>query len=390
MKLIEMKFIKPIIISIILGGLLFPGREGLVQAQRVKSKTASIHLDYAPARDTIPPVVKVVNPIMEDGKNFQTAEREIEIIVKASDDSRISFVRVNRKVPIEDKAGIYFVNIELEPGLNELRIQAMDANENVFDQLYLIDYAPPLITLADRIYSEAQYYGLIIGVNEYQNENLEDLNHPCADAKSLYQVLTTNYNFDKKNTVFLRNPTRKEILQEFDALREKVDTLDNLLVFYAGHGSYDERANTGYWLPSDASRTSKANWYQNSTLLNQLRAIRSKHTLLITDACFAGSIMKFRSVDMMKENKYDLIYEEPSRKALTSGNMTEVPDESAFIKYLIKYLKENQTEYLSAEELYMKLKDPVMYNNKIKPVYGVIPELGSENGDFVFLRDIRK
>ncbi len=385
-----MQNLRPIIISIILGGLLFPGSEGLLQAQRVKSETASLQLNYVPARDTMPPVVKIVNPIMEDGKNFQTAEREIEIIVQASDDSRISFVRVNRKVPIEDKAGIYFVNIELEPGLNELRIHAMDANENVCDQLYLIDYAPPVITLADRIYSEAQYYGLIIGVNEYQNENLEDLNNPCADAKSLYQVLTTYYNFDKKNTVFLRNPTRKEILQEFDALREKVDTLDNLLVFYAGHGSFDERAKTGYWLPSDASRTSKANWYQNSTLLNQLRGIRSKHTLLITDACFAGSIMKTRSVNMMIEKKYDLIYEEPSRKALTSGNMTEVPDESAFIKYLIKYLKENQSEYISAEELYMKLKDPVMYSNKIKPVYGVIPELGSENGDFVFLRDIRK
>jgi hypothetical protein len=163
-----------------------------------------------------------------------------------------------------------------------------------------------------------------------------------------------------------------------------------LLIFYAGHGSYDKQAKTGYWLPSDASRTNTANWFQNSTLVNQLRGIQSKHTLLITDACFAGSILKTREVNLIKEMKYDMIYEEPSRKALTSGNMTEVPDESAFIKYLIKYLKENKSEYMSAEELYTKLRDPVIYNNATRPLYGVIPNVGSENGDFVFLKEIRK
>ena len=33
------------------------------------------------------------------------------------------------------------------------------------------------------------------------------------------------------------------------------------------------------------------------------------------------------------------IYEIPSRKAMTSGAMTEIPDKSAFVKYLVRRLK---------------------------------------------------
>ena len=37
---------------------------------------------------------------------------------------------------------------------------------------------------------------------------------------------------------------------------------------------------------------------------------------------------------------------------MTSGAMTEVPDKSAFVKYLIKQLDENKETYLSSEELF--------------------------------------
>lgn len=382
---------KSLIILVIFFGSIFSGGQiGTLRAQQVKSETASFYLNNVPQEDTVPPLVRLVDPVMEVGQNFHTEEGEIELVLKASDQSRISFVRVNRQVPIKDEAGVYFATIKLDLGLNELRIKAMDASENITDQLYYIDYQPPVVTLADRIYSESQYYGLLIGINEYEDRSMEDLNHPLADASALYRVLTTQYNFKEENTLLLRNPTRIEIMQELDALREKVDSLDNLLIFYAGHGSYDKRANTGFWLPSDASRKNKGNWYENTTLVYQLRGIRSKHTLLITDACYAGAILQSRAVNMMNEVKYEMIYDEPSRKALTSGNMTEVPDQSAFIKYLIKYLEENESEYISGEELYFKLKDPVIYNNTTNPVYGVIPNVGSENGDFVFLKDIRK
>jgi hypothetical protein len=185
----------------------------------------------------------------------------------------------------------------------------------------------------------------------------------------------------------LRNPKRADIINELDYLREKVSESDNLLIFYAGHGHYDDKANVGYWLPSDASNSSSADWFPNTTLVNHLKAINSKHTLLITDACFAGSIFKTRSVKMPEELVYERIYEKPSRKAMTSGTNTEVPDESAFIKYLIQRLEENQETYLSSQKLFSNMIDAVISNSNVLPQYGEIQNVLNEGGDFIFLKN---
>jgi hypothetical protein len=76
----------------------------------------------------------------------------------------------------------------------------------------------------------------------------------------------------------------------------------------------------------------------------------------------------------------------PSRKAMTSGAFSEVPDESAFIKYLIRRLNENQETYLSSEELFSSFRMAVMSNSATVPLYGEIQNVGNEGGDFIFLK----
>ena len=71
---------------------------------------------------------------------------------------------------------------------------------------------------------------------------------------------------------------------------------------------------------------------------------------------------------------------------MTSGRMTKVPDNSAFIKYLIQRLDENQRKYMSSEELYSGLKNAVISNSNVLPQYGEIQNVGNEGGDFIFLR----
>ena len=48
------------------------------------------------------------------------------------------------------------------------------------------------------------YYALIIGNNEYQDQNITSLNQPVKDANKLNKVLTTHYNFEKENTAQLQ------------------------------------------------------------------------------------------------------------------------------------------------------------------------------------------
>jgi hypothetical protein len=82
------------------------------------------------------------------------------------------------------------------------------------------------------------------------------------------------------------------------------------------------------------------------------------------------------------------LYELPSRKAMTSGTLKEVPDQSVFIQYLVKRLQQNTEKYLSAEQLYSTLRIAVINNsaNGQVPQFGEIKESGDEGGDFIFIK----
>jgi hypothetical protein len=79
----------------------------------------------------------------------------------------------------------------------------------------------------------------------------------------------------------------------------------------------------------------------------------------------------------------------PSRKAMTSGTLTTVPDKSVFVKYLVKNLETNTDPVISADEIFYNLKVAVINNspNNQVPQYGVVHQSGDEGGDFLFLRN---
>lgn len=235
--------------------------------------------------------------------------------------------------------------------------------------------------------NKRNYYALIIGVNEYKDDDILDLDNPVNDASRLAEVLTQYYTFEPSNVNVLKNPTREEIIMALDLLAGMVTEKDNLLIFYAGHGIWNSQLNQGYWLPSDASMNSKSYWLSNSTLRDYVGGISSKHTLLISDACFSGGILKERAVFENSRAMLEL-YKLPSRKAMTSGTLKTVPDESVFMHYLIKNLIKNPTPLLSADQLFRSFKTAVINNspNGQVPQYGPIVQTGDEGGDFIFLR----
>ncbi len=365
-----------------------------VSSQEAESKAVRLQLGKTPAKavtglpDTKPPVVKILTPEINIGEIFQTDVDQIDMLGEVTDDSKIRFVSINSEIRTVNETGIFAITLRLTPGENLVRIRTMDEHNNIQDQTITIQYNPPVLTLADKIRSDSRYYGLIIGVNDYDDQDIPDLDNPIKDADALYRTLTGKYTFDPENIFMLKNPGRTDIIRELDQLRAKITPNDNLLIFYAGHGYWDEQARIGYWLPSNASKETTADWFRNSTLVDYLQAINSKHTLLITDACFAGSIFKSRSVDMNKEIAYEKIFEMPSRKAMTSGALAEVPDQSVFIKYLIRRLNENEETYLSSEELFSSFRMAVISNSKSVPLYGEIQNVGNEGGDFIFLKKI--
>lgn len=232
------------------------------------------------------------------------------------------------------------------------------------------------------------FYALIVGVNDYESDEISDLYEPVKDAKTLRQVLLSKYQFTEDKTILLENPTRVDLLNSLENLASSIKANDSLLIFYAGHGYWDEKFKQGYWLPADARQKTKTSWISNATIRDYIYGIKTKHTLLIADACFSGGLFRTRGAFQAETKLESTLFQMTSRKAITSGTLTEVPDDSVFMKYLVKNLESNQSRYLTSQDLFAKFKIAVLNNSPLNqvPQYGVVQGSGDEGGDFIFVR----
>lgn len=261
------------------------------------------------------------------------------------------------------------------------------ATSEVAEKAVVTQGSQPVNTGPAVVKAGGKYYGLIIGVSNYKDGRL-NLNQPKEDARKLKELLVNRYSFSDSATFLVLDPTRQKIMAELFRLRKIIGPNDNLLIFYAGHGYWDEDAQQGYWWPSDATGEDASNWLSNSDVREQIRGIKSGHTLLISDACFSGGIFKTRSANSIKQAGMDIqfLYKMPSRRAITSGTMTTVPDKSVFLQYLCKRLQENQEPFLASQQLFDSFRLAVINNSLTVPQDGVIAETGDEGGDFVFIK----
>lgn len=271
----------------------------------------------------------------------------------------------------------------------DLRVRGNPVEVDFSDSRSLKSIADPALVEQElRVTNLPVYHALIIGISDYKFSGplLTDLNRPVKDAQKFYEILTSKYYFPKEHATLLLDPTREAIIDQFDKLTRNVGEKDNLLIFYAGHGYYERSTDFGFWLPTDAKPDSRSNWIANSTIKDYMKAIPSKHTLLITDACFAGSIFKARDASNVDTRKIYELYKEKSRKAITSGNLSQVPDESYFLNFLLKILSENEQDFLPSSALFSRIFEPVMNNSPTIPQYSTVFGAGDEGGDFIFLK----
>jgi hypothetical protein len=363
-----------------------------LQGQVISSESSSIKVNNVSQQETAdnmiksPPEIKFIAPSLMPGTPFKTESNRLSLIGKATDEEGIASVIVNSRMEEYTEAGVFTASLLLEPGENEIKVVVMDGGDNLTEKTYIIEYVPLVLSFAEKISQEAKYYGLIIGVNNYIDRDIQDLDNPIKNAKSLYNVLLEHYTFEEENVTFIKDASREDIITALDELSEIITPNDNLLIFYAGHGWWDQEANNGYWLPTDAADDKKTDWFRNSALVDYLKEVKSKHTLLITDACFGGAIFKTRSAFSDAPKSIEMLYELKSRKAMTSGTLTEVPDESAFSKYLVERLEQNEEKYLNSEQLFSSFRTAVINNSEALPQYGEIRNVGDEGGDFIFIK----
>ena len=339
--------------------------------------------------DTEPPQIQITKP--EPQRGFKIKQNKNQVLVEGivTDESPIESVLVNGQLAnLDHSTGKFQLDLILADGLNQIEVIAIDTFQN--------SRRSSLEVLVEKLSSNlGVYHALLVAVEDYQHPSITDLEFPSQDTQQLAKVIKEEYQFSAERVQILTNPTRVELIESFDQLSNALTEEDNLLIFYSGHGFWDERLKTGFWLPADAKQSSRSAWLSNSTVRDYIGGIPSQHTLLISDACFSGSIFKTRSAfdgintdNEIKEEGIKKIYNMPSRRAISSGAMETVPDRSVFLKYLIKNLKRNGSKFLLSEQLFVKMKPGVINNSPTNqaPLTGVIQQAGDEGGDFIFLR----
>ncbi len=359
-----------------------------ITAQKASSTSEPVYVEFV---GNSPTKLIVTSPatLQNKTRGFTKVNAQKVLIegMVTDEDGIKQFLVNNFQVSVTDE-GYFFQLINIKQGDNQLKFRLTDNSGKVFEDSYTIvgETSDPSLAIDELANKVGKYYALLIAVDDYQDDNVTDLDKPIKDATLLKDVLMANYTFDEENVKMLKNATRAEIIDELARIRGVVTEADNFLLFYAGHGFYDDKSEIGYWIPSDGMKSSTANWFRNSTLTDEIGAIKSKHTLLIADACFSGSIFKSRKFFTDASLAVNKLYELPSRKAMTSGTLTTVPDRSAFMTYLAKRLEGNSDKYLTSEQLFSSFKNAVINNSDVVPQYGTIQKSGDEGGDFIFIR----
>ncbi|MFV2060801.1 MAG: caspase domain-containing protein [Gammaproteobacteria bacterium] len=246
--------------------------------------------------------------------------------------------------------------------------------------------------------TDGQYRALIIGNDQYRDSKGKwpSLKTAVTDAKALRAVLKENYGFiDIK---LLENATRRDVLVELDLLSKRVLKNDHVLVYYAGHGYVDSESQKGYWVPVDAEGTDQTTFLRNSTIRDEMTVLasRAKHTLLISDSCFSGTLLRrgnrgIRS-DLKNEKYYQKVLNKKSVQIMSAGGVEYVDDEynstghSPFSHFLLSELKNNDQPLLTLSELSSNVTKAVANNVDQVPESGVLQGAGDELGEFVFIK----
>jgi tetratricopeptide (TPR) repeat protein len=355
----------------------------------------SVSDSLAQVADTDPPIIKILTPNIKKQGNKKILTDNNQILIKGvtKDKSGIHQIHINGVAAKVSSSGEFWQTIRLAYGSNLIRVAATDLKQNIAKMSFNIERTTDTFFAEDNLDNDikpletGKYHALIIAVQDYTYDSVSDLSYPISDAMRLKELLQEDYTFDEKNIVFLKNPDRKAIIKELDILAKKLEKDSNLIIFFAGHGHWDKKFQQGYWIPSNARWEEKSEWIANSTISNYLRGISTQHSLIISDACFSGSIFKTKTPFSKSNKSMHKIYSRPSRKAMTSGAMETVPDKSVFLEYLIKRLKKNKERYFKAISLYDSIIDAVINNSPTSqtPLYGVVHQSGDEGGDFIFV-----
>jgi len=326
--------------------------------QGFSEKTNAIKLSYK--GQVVPTTLPQITWVVPKIERSNSTEQSIEIDAEITSNIVLKEVRLElvsggdtKTKPIALGKDEYTKSIKqkitLQDGENIIRLIAINNKGGE------VSSARSVLTgkdaIADAVDVNRKDYALIVATDNY--DHWDDLVNPVNDAKTIESILKDKYGFQ---TELVANPTTDDILAKiYDYNTRKFNPQDQLFVFFAGHGAFDETLGEGYVVASNSLLNDKgrSSYISHILLRERLNNIKCEHIFLMMDVCFGGTIdpvlAKARAGEDMDEatDKQYLVKKltKTTRKFLTSGSKEYVPDgtpgkHSPFAAKFILALKE--------------------------------------------------
>jgi uncharacterized caspase-like protein len=163
---------------------------------------------------------------------------------------------------------------------------------------------------------------------------------------------------------------------------------DNLLVFYAGHGTLLNEK--GYWQPSDAD-LERTNWISPAMIKDVLIDHPARRTLIIADSCYSGAIAHGTLVNLDPLQRRD----KRARIVISSGGNAPILDSangqhSIITTALLDVLGDPGRSAIDVQSIFGNIREQVLDSarragREQNPELAVMAEVGDEGGSFYFV-----
>ncbi|HEY0652739.1 MAG TPA: caspase family protein [Chryseosolibacter sp.] len=244
------------------------------------------------------------------------AESRGSMIITPKETERMQLT-IDRSVTVPEGVNVLELVVENIDGVQSKSLRVVHVGETA---------------LADAAKLARNDYALLFVTDKYDNWN--PLVNPVFDGRSIATELQNVYGFKVE---IIENPSQDVIFRKLREYSEKkYQPLDQLMVFFAGHGYYDETFKEGYVVVKESMRDDpgKTSYVSYNRLRNVINVIPCEHTLLMMDVCFGGTfdeaLASARDADVYKEvSQSEFIMRKlavKTRKYLTSGGKTYVSD----------------------------------------------------------------
>jgi hypothetical protein len=200
-------------------------------------------------------------------------------------------------------------------------------------------------------------WAVVIGVSDYRDTQIPDLEYASVDAEAIYEFLTSPAagSFEPENILLLTNEqaTGAAMREALFVFLQQAAWDDLVLIYFAGHGAPDpSRPDNLYLLPYDADLNSMAAtgfpmWDVKTALRRQIAAER---VIVIADACHSAGTQdgEIWGVDGANPiaNGFSELFTPSRRLTLTAADTNEFSFEDArweghgvFTHYLLQGLR---------------------------------------------------